>query len=611
MSHASSETSHWGWRLALFAIMGVGLALRCYRLGAESIDLEEYACIGALDAPNLWRFLIEQRALYPYGAPLVPVLFYLWSGIVGTSIIAMRLLVLAFGMGLIPLMYWAGVAIFKGERGRWAGLVAALCTALSPVFLFHAHEARMYAPFCFFAALSFVSLYLAERGQDPFWGRVNTFANACVMLSHLFGVFLVAGQGLWLLIRLLPQWRRLIRWSLAQAAVAAPVLLWTLTAPEAGGTLYSYYQPPSFQVIFSDFFADDVVHRSTLALWASPPERFPWPEWHAPLHAAGSAWLDPLLLGMGILAVAGCVFGVLRQGLSPGGAPRAASALLLFAWYAFPLSLIILVSYLSLPVYASRYAAYGQLALYLMLGYGVSLLPWRILRAAAVSLLCVLYGYQLIISLPGPMRTEWREMMNQVAAESTPDAPLLVEDPFWLPLARLNRTDDGRVIEGGYKRDALCDAAVRCAQAFPGPQGGAWIVLLDFILQGPEATVACLRARGVEVKLVQYFGERRPYLIHVTVPEGEGLPPCAVPAETSLLRDNLGTEFVKTRRGYLRYEPDERAGLYLRLAFTFLERGAVDAACSMLARAQEIGLTQETEPHNFSEIMQGLHEARP
>ena len=44
------------------------------------------------------------------------------------------------------------------------------------------------------------------------------------MLSHLFGVFLVAGQGLWLLFRLLPQWRRLIRWSRAPNAALADAL---------------------------------------------------------------------------------------------------------------------------------------------------------------------------------------------------------------------------------------------------------------------------------------------------------------------------------------------------------------------------------------------------
>jgi len=592
--------------------MAVGLALRWHRLGAESIDLEEYACVGALDAPNLWRFILDQRALYPYGSPFVPVLFYLWSGIAGSSILAMRVFVLSFGMALVPVMYWAGVTFFRGERGRWAGLIAALCTALSPAFIYQAQEARMYSVFTLFAAISFVALLRAERGRDPFWWRINTLANFLVIFSHLFGVFLVAAQGLWLISRLWPDWRRLFRWSLAQGAAVLPLLLWSLSIPNAGPTLYSYYSPPSFWTIFHDLFSDDIVHRSSLALWASPPERFPWPQWHGALHAFGSAWVDPLMLGLALFAVAACLVLALREILlRPANAPRSGVALLLIAWYAVPLVLLVLVSYFSLPVYASRYAAYSQLALYLMLGWGVALLPLRIARTAAVLVLCLLYAYQLLISLPGPMRTEWREMMAQVAAESSANAPLLVEDPFWMPLARINRADDGRVLEGGYKREVLCDAAVRCAKAFPGPNDGAWIVLLDFNLQGPDAIVACLRARGVDVKLLQYFGERRPYLLHVTVPKGAQAPPCPIPAETELLRANLESEFIRARRGFLRYEPDERAGVYLRLTYAFLERGQLSAACAMLDRAREIGLTQESEPHHYTEIMQGLHEARP
>ena len=61
------------WAALLFIVLG-GAVLRLAGIGAESADLEEYACIGALRTRGLHHFLIEQRALYPYGAPLAPLL---------------------------------------------------------------------------------------------------------------------------------------------------------------------------------------------------------------------------------------------------------------------------------------------------------------------------------------------------------------------------------------------------------------------------------------------------------------------------------------------------------------------------------------------------------
>lgn len=598
--------SIWLWRGVLLVLMAGGLALRLNRLGAESIDLEEQACVGALNAPNLWQFLIEQRTLYPYGSPFVPVLFYLWSALAGTSIEAMRYFVLLFGVALIPAAWWAGVTLFRGERGRWAGLVAALCVALSPSYIYQAHEARMYSIFTLFAVVSFVALFRAERGRDPFWWRVNTAANALVIFSHLFGVFLVAAQGLWLLTRLWPDWRRLFRWGSMQGLVALPVILWAASIPNAGPNLYAYYAPPGFWTLFVDFFADDIVHLSSTALWASPLERFPWPAWHGWMNAQG-AWLDPILVAAGL---AGLLWWVVRTINRRGD--RDGKGVLLLVWFLAPVTILVALSYLWMPVYSSRYAIYGAIALYLMMGAGVAALPGQPLRIACVSLLAALYTYQLTLCLAGPMRTEWREALAQVNAESEVTAPLLIEDPFWLPIAAMNWDPGTRVVEGAFTREALCDAAVRCASLNPGARGGAWILLLDFNTQGTETIMACLRERGAGATLTQYFGERRPYLIHVTS-SGEAADSldCTRVVETATLAAHLENDFLRDYRNVLRFEPDTRAGVYLRLALAMLERGQQDLACSMLSRAAEVEAAQSDEPRNLERLLAGVSDVQP
>ena len=571
------------WMVALLAVTLLGLAVRCIRLGAESIDLEEFACVGALDAPNVFAFLVEQRALYPYGAPLVPLLLYFLSGIAGNGILALRIFVLLFGVALIPSMYFAGVTFFRGERGRWAGLLAATCVALSPMYIYQAQEARMYAFFTLFAGLSFVALLRATREESPGWMRLHYAANLLVVSSHLFGVFLLAAQGLWLLFRWWGQWRALFRWGCINVALSLPALVWLAFAPTAGETLYSYYAPPPMIAIVNDLFSDDIVRRSSQALWASPIERSPWPEWYGTLEAIGR-YADPALYWLGVIAVAGwCVRCVLRMRRTHDG-----GEVLLLVWYVLPLAMLVGLSYAGSPIYASRYAAYSSLALYLMFGAGLGALPGVWLRSAGLALFALLYGYQVLVALPGPTRTEWRDALVQVERESAVEAPLLVEDPFWLQVLHVNREDNGRVLEGGYKRETLCDAAWLCAQAFPGERNGAWILLLDYRGEGPEGTVNCLREKGLEVSVTRYFGDRKPYLIHATLDAAPTQQPCPYAPQVARIQKELNEPWVLDARRIVRYEPDERAGLFQRLAFAFAERAQPDAACAMLVRAAEV-----------------------
>jgi len=132
----------------LLLIVLLGAVVRLNTIGVESVDLEEYACVGGVEAPT-WRiFFEEQRSRYPYGAPLAPAFIYLWTRVAGTSIVAIRLLFAALSILTIFLCYRVGQAVFKfmtPQQRQRAGLVVAFCFALSPLHVFHAQEARMYA----------------------------------------------------------------------------------------------------------------------------------------------------------------------------------------------------------------------------------------------------------------------------------------------------------------------------------------------------------------------------------------------------------------------------------------------------------------------------------
>ena len=159
---------------------------------------------------------------------MAPLFFYLWSGLFGAGIVAVRVLSALAGTAMIVLLALLAREIWPGtpRTARTAGLIAALCAALSPVHLFQAQEARMYAFVALFAALSGLSLLRAVRTGQRRWWAVNLAANAALVWSHYFAVFLWPVQALWLLFAPGVRWRTRLLWLAAQALLLVPVAMW-------------------------------------------------------------------------------------------------------------------------------------------------------------------------------------------------------------------------------------------------------------------------------------------------------------------------------------------------------------------------------------------------
>lgn len=580
MQQEASTSAHRPFLMALVALMLVGLAIRLDGLTTMSVDLEEYACTGALDAPNVIQFLIDQRALYPYGAPLVPLMFYLWSGIAGDSITAIRLFVLPFGLALIPILYWAGCVLYAGERGRWGGLTAAVLATLSPVQFVHAQEARMYAFVSLFAAISCVSLLLANRSNATLWWRINLAMNALLLWSHLFGVLLIATQGAWLLFVVRPGMKRVARWTGLHALLVVPLLLWALTIPYAGAPLYEYYAPPGMKPILLDLFSDDVVRWSSLAYWHLPPTQNAWFGSFLSLRA----FLDPLTLtlfaGIFALYVARLAKCMLRNMCSV----EVRESLLVLAWFLAPISALVVASYIGQPVYASRYSAHSQLAFYLMVGTLLATLPIRMLRVGALSFVMLLMSYQIALALSAPIRTEWREAL--ALADAAPlTAPLLVEDPFWLQVVEVNREESDRIVVAAFQRDTLAEAAALCVDSQASPSAQVSVLLVDIRGEGADAFAERLKALGLTAEHRSFHGERPLHLFSVQREQMHEPEPCAQGAAADALLAQVDTDEVQQLRERVTFEPDERAGVYIRLAFAYLDRKDPASACHALDKA--------------------------
>jgi len=87
--------------------------------------------------------------------PLYFLLLHFVVKLTGQSEFALRFPSLAFGVLTVPLLYAVGKYLFDDRR---VGLLAALFGAISPLYLWYSHEARMYTMLTFLGLLSFYSL---------------------------------------------------------------------------------------------------------------------------------------------------------------------------------------------------------------------------------------------------------------------------------------------------------------------------------------------------------------------------------------------------------------------------------------------------------------------
>ena len=107
----------WAWGIGLVV---VALALRLYRLDAQSLWLDEGSTWQLIGLPWAWQFtdLFNSAAAYP----LYHVLLKAWVALFGASEFALRLPSALAGAAAVGAIYWAGREFEYGLGERKAGI---------------------------------------------------------------------------------------------------------------------------------------------------------------------------------------------------------------------------------------------------------------------------------------------------------------------------------------------------------------------------------------------------------------------------------------------------------------------------------------------------------
>ena len=176
--------------------VGIAAFLRLYSLPRQSIWIDEYIILAALQRASLWQCLQTTREWFPDAPPLAYLSFYCWKTLLGSStIVALRLLPCIPGLLLLPLIFLAGRRLF----GVAAALTALYLLTLSPTHIFISQAIRQEAWAPFFSILSIFCFLYFILDQRPYWLFFSLLASIIAMWVHSIAVFLLPAQGLVLL----------------------------------------------------------------------------------------------------------------------------------------------------------------------------------------------------------------------------------------------------------------------------------------------------------------------------------------------------------------------------------------------------------------------------
>jgi mannosyltransferase len=387
----------------LLVILFTGVVLRLYQLGAESLWYDEaISTWAAHQSPSqILEISKDDNNFFSYY-----LLLHYWVGLFGDTEYSVRLPSALAGIFTIFVMYKVGCLLF----GRNEALIASLILALSPLHVYYSQEARVYEIMVLLSLLSFYFLLKVIRKGDLRAQAGYVLCTSALMYSHVYGLFVVLAQNLYLATAFLiskPFGLReetlkpgLGRWIFLQVLlfvlyVPGLVLLtgWILD-PKGRG----WIEPPSIGVVYSDL----VIY-------------------------AGSPLLLMLLLVLSLLATAGLI----RE-----DATGREKLWLLLTWFLVPVALPLTVSLFSTPIYYYRYGMAASLALYLMAAKGVGVasgalasfqgarprkplgfggnMAWLIAAAMLIGLSCgVLWRHFDTID-----KTQWREAARYVESHA-------------------------------------------------------------------------------------------------------------------------------------------------------------------------------------------------
>jgi mannosyltransferase len=388
----------------LVLILAVGVCLRAWNLGAESLWLDEAHSIN--QAKRWWGTIWGSAAVAEPNPPLYFTFLQVWLRAFGDSEIAVRSLSVLFGMATIVAVFVLG----RIAGGAALGLGAAAIAATSPLLVIYSRETRGYALVILAATVSIAGALTALSRFDRALKLRSLPARALPWLAYVAGaVVAVYSHNTLVLLPIILSVAAGLVW------VAAPRLDWGFAAHWviANAMILAIYAPWIPMVLGGDVAAGTFWVPPITFAGALQQVRYVYGQSYA---TALQPWLD---IVMGALTIVG-IFAFRRS--------RAALVVCLAVVVLVPL-LTYLIS-LSRPIFLPRVLLWPLPVLTVLIAAGALALPNRVVAVVLTAAIAVGQA----IGLGHPRATikfePWRDVVRRIAAERQPGDAILLAPAY-------------------------------------------------------------------------------------------------------------------------------------------------------------------------------------
>jgi mannosyltransferase len=416
---AAGPSSRMSFSWALVGLLAVGVALRFYRLGAQSLWTDEF--LSLVDTTviyhheSFWGSLVHNLH-----GPLFSLALYAGWQTAGLNEFWLRFPSAVAGCLALWAIYRLASDLYDSHTGWWALLLL----ALSPFHIWYSQEARNYSFLILFSILSTRYLHrFLSTGRRRAWIHY-TWTALAALLSNLSAVFLIAAQAAASLVAVGNRPRRLTWLVLAGLVVLGALSPWLvefnhrldpgrLLSPAPvdaaerlrGDTTFTAWGIPFTFFVFS------------LGYSAGPSLR----ELHFqhPWNAVGQE--------AGVVLLGGLVFaGVFALGIWKTRDDRRTLAVLLL-YLVVPILILSLLSARNIKVFNPRYLVVAFPAYILLLARGLSQVgrPWLRSINLGMVLLLSLYSLSNYYFDPRYQKEDLRDAARYVSRGAGPDDVIL------------------------------------------------------------------------------------------------------------------------------------------------------------------------------------------
>lgn len=408
------------WTAGFVAVLLAGAFVRLYRLGAESLWLDEIYSV--LDVTTRSTGELVFMPFIKLHLPLYYLVLEAWVELVGVSEASVRIPSVVFGIAAIGAVYLVGTSLYD----RPVGLLSGALLAFSRYHVHYSQEARMYSLLVLLTALSFYWLVRVARTGSR--ADVGGYLVTTLLLAytHPFSLFVLLTQNLYVVTAPFVGGRdsltiRLRRWIGLQAVVGALIAPWVL---------YAIYD------VIANEGSPGWIDEPTLAQLASLPLKYVGWDWPRELPIEGEL-LSLVRLLITLLVVVSALFAATNRSLvrsegrhggpaleRTGGSPN--RAYLLALWATIPILAPAALSLALDPMLSVRYTIPASLGLFVLIAAGIRQLRYANLNVVLAALLVTSFLVPLAGYYGVEHRPEWEEATGYVDANAEPDDLVLV-----------------------------------------------------------------------------------------------------------------------------------------------------------------------------------------